>query len=115
MPLWLAALAVCLVALVAGIGYAAWRGLQLWRSAKATMRVLGAGGRRIEDGLAELTRSADALAAAPGKVGAAGADLQRSVAAARVVADAAIEARSSIVIPRLRRRRPAATVPARTR
>lgn len=115
MPLWLAALAVCLVALVAGIGYAAWRALQLWRSAKATARVLGAGGRRIEDGLAELSRSADALAAAPGKVGAAAADLQRSVAVAQVVAAAAVEARSSIVIPRLRRRSPRPAAPARSR
>ena len=113
MPLWVPALAVCLVALVAGIGYAAWRGLQLWRGAKATMRVLGSGGRHIEDGLDELTRSADVLAAAPGKVGAAGADLQRSVAAARVVVDAMIEARSGIVVPRLRRRRPALQTSAR--
>lgn len=93
MPLWVAALVICLLGAAAGVAYAVWRALQLWRGARRTLDVLGAGGGRVTDGIAQLTESSARLAEAPGRVGAAGADLQRSVALASYVAGAAAEAR----------------------
>ena len=94
-PLWVVALIVCLTGAAASIAYATWRGLQLWRGTKRTLDVLGAAGGRVTTGLAQLSESSAQLAAAPGRLGEAGADLQRSVAAARLVADAAAEARAA--------------------
>ena len=105
MLLWLP-LAACLLGPVLGIAYAAWRGLELWRGARRTMKVLGAGGGRVTDGLAELSRSSARLAEAPGRVGEAAAELQRTVALASAVAAAAAEARAGAepVTALLRRR-----------
>ena len=105
MALWLGALIVLLLATGAGIGYAAWRGLQLWRLSRRTVKVLGAGGDRITEGLETLAASTEGLAAAPGRVGAAAAGLRRSVAQAAVVAEALGETRvGAETITRLRRR-----------
>ena len=105
MALWLGALIVLLLATGAGIGYAAWRGLQLWRLSRRTVKVLGAGGDRITEGLETLSASTEGLAAAPGRVGAAAAGLRRSVAQAAVVAEALGETRvAAETITRLRRR-----------
>lgn len=95
MALWLAALIVCLLAAAAGIAYATWRALQLWRGARRTLDVLGAAGGRVGDGLGTLGESSARLAEAPGAIGAAASDLMRSVAAATLVAEAAAEARAA--------------------
>ena len=105
MALWLGALIVLLLATGAGIAYAAWRGLQLWRLSRRTLRVLGAGGGRITEGLETLSASSERLAAAPGRVGAAAAGLRRSVAQAGIVAEALGETRAAAAaVTRLRRR-----------
>jgi hypothetical protein len=105
MALWLGALIVLLLATGAGLTYAAWRGLQLWRLSRRTLKVLGAGGDRITEGLATLSASSEQLAAAPGRVGAAAANLRRAVAQAAVVVEALGETRSAAeAVTRLRRR-----------
>ena len=95
MALWLAALIVCLLGAAAGITYAVWRALQLWRGARGTLQVLDAAGGRVSKGLGALSESAAELAAAPGRLGTAASELQRSVAAARLVVEAAAEARAA--------------------
>lgn len=105
MALWLAALIVLLLATAAGIGYAAWRGLRLWRLSRRTVKVLGAGGDRINEGIETLSASSERLATAPGRVGAAAADLRRAIAQAGVVAAALGETRAAAeTMTRLRRR-----------
>ncbi len=105
MDLWLAALIVLLLATAAGSGYAAWRGLQLWRLSRRTLKVLAAGSDRITVRLETLSASSEQLAAAPGRVGAAAADLRRTVAQAGVVAAALGETRAAAeTVTRLRRR-----------
>ena len=105
MALWLGALIVLLLATGAGIAYAAWRGLQLWRLSRRPLKVLGAGGDHITEGLETLSASSERLAAAPGRVGAAAADLRRSVAQPTVVAQALGETRAAAeTVTRLRRR-----------
>lgn len=105
MALWLGALIVLLLATGVGIAYAAWRGLQLWRLFRRTLKVLGGGSDRITEGLETLSASSELLAAAPGRVGAAATDLRRSVAQAGVVAEALGETRAAAeAVTRLRRR-----------
>ena len=105
MALWLGALIVLLLAAGAGVGYAAWRGLQLWRLSRRTVKVLDAGGDRIGEGLETLSASSERLAAAPGRMGAAAAALRRSVAQAGVVSEALGETRAAAeTVTRLRRR-----------
>lgn len=105
MALWLGALIVLLLATAAGLTYAAWRGLQLWRLFRRTLKVLGAGGDRITEGLEMLSVASERLAAAPGRLGAAAASLRRSVAQVAVVAEALGETRAAAeTVTRLRRR-----------
>lgn len=105
MPLWLGALIVLLLATGAGIGYAVWRGLQLWRLSRRTVKVLGAGSDRINEGLETLSASSERLAAVPGRLGAAAAGLRRSLDQAAVLAAALGETRAAVeTVTRLRRR-----------
>jgi methyl-accepting chemotaxis protein len=94
MTLWLAALIAFAVVTVAGLGFAGWRGLQLWRTARRTMKVVGVAMDRTSAKLEELSAATERLSAAPGRVSDSVAELQETLTKARVIANAASEART---------------------
>ena len=89
-------LALLVAAVLGGGVYAGLAGLGAWRDFKRTSRVLGAGGDALTERADEVTRKADGAAQAGARIAESAARLQRSLAYARVVADAAGDVRAAL-------------------
>jgi hypothetical protein len=82
------ALAVFVVAVVAGIAVAAVRGLALWRTFKRFRRTVLAGAEEMNRRVALLQRRADSLPAKAERLDEARASLEHSLAEVRVITGA---------------------------
>lgn len=93
--LWVS-LALSMLAVVAAGGLAARRGLTLWRDFKRFSRIVGAASDALASRADEAARKAGAAGSAAERLAAANGRLSRSLAYARVVADAAGDARATL-------------------
>jgi hypothetical protein len=95
------ALAVFVVAVIAGLVLAGIRGLDLWRAFKRFRRTVLAGMDDLNRRVAVLQQRADALPAKIERLDEARASLERAVAEARVISDAFGEATAMVRAARI--------------
>ena len=89
-------LAIVLLVLAGGGFHVVREGLRTWRAVRRLTRVLGAGGDAVTSRVEAATAKLDGAGAAAERLTDATARLQRSLAYARVVADAAGDARATV-------------------
>ena len=93
--MWIA-LAFFVLVLVAGTAHVVREGLRTWRTVKRTMRVAGAGTDALTARADAAARKAGGAGSAAERLSTATAHLARSLAYARVIADAAGDVRATL-------------------
>ncbi|HSP73327.1 MAG TPA: hypothetical protein VLN26_13210 [Gaiellaceae bacterium] len=89
-------LAFLVLVLVAGTVHVVREGLRTWRTVKRTMRIAGAGADALTARADAAARKAGEAGSAAERLSAATAHLSRSLAYARVLADAAGDVRATV-------------------